>query len=286
MKTFFKNKYLIYVILIILGVIIGMFISLFLYNNNNNSNIRIVENQLETSYINNNFDNTSTVSEISMQDFHNIFSNSLKNKNVSDTIYFGRYFQNNSINYDKENIEWIILYKSNKNSLLLISKYILDCKPYDLQKEQSTWETCQLRTFLNNEFYNNSFSDFEKEFIMENELSNQKNNNYNTDGGNNTLDKVFLLSENQLKRYFKKSHNKTVNEQRVAFPTDYSKNKGIDLFIDKDKWNYGYAPYWLRTPGIDQSRAEIVDSNGEIFNYGEVISNIEVGVRPCIWIKY
>ena len=47
-----------------------------------------------------------------------------------ESIKFGKYEQDNSLDNGKEDIEWIVLEK-NENKFLLISKYILDKIQYD-----------------------------------------------------------------------------------------------------------------------------------------------------------
>lgn len=50
--------------------------------------------------------------------------------NIGDIITLGSYPQNNSYYSKGEAIEWIVLDKNNE-CLLCISKYLLDCKPYN-----------------------------------------------------------------------------------------------------------------------------------------------------------
>lgn len=310
------KKFLFPIFYIVIGIIIGFLLSLviktdFIKQTNLNNNIENSANENElsdsgkentkvelnknftsdnsiTNYIDtNNLDNiVESTSSLTLEDLYNNFSNSIMGKKVGDSFLFGKIEQDNNTSNGKEDIEWIILYKSNKNSMLLISKYILDCKPYNFENINVTWEDCELRKYLNDDFYESCFDDFNKHFIMQNEMSNGKNINYKTDGGNNTFDRVFLLSESQAKKYFAKSDKNNQNESRSAIPTEYAKNKGIYVSLDKNEWYGGNASYWLRTPGIDTTRAMMVQETGELFNYGEMVSSIETGVRPCIWIKY
>lgn len=317
MNNLSKIKKLIFPMLyIFIGIIIGFLLSLVVKTNNikkenlnshiENTTIKNEINDSDTTNIinglnknvvvntdkteNNDNDNMNnnieSISPLTIEDLYNNFSNSIENKKVGETFLFGKFEQDNNTGNGKEDIEWIILYKSNKNSMMLISKYILDCKPYNFENINITWEDSELRRYLNNDFYESAFDDFNKHFIMQNEMSNSKNINYKTDGGNNTFDRVFLLSESQAKKYFAKSNKNNQNESRSAIPTEYAKNKGIYVSLDKNEWYGGNASYWLRTPGIDTTRAMMVQETGELFNYGEVVSSIETGVRPCIWIKY
>lgn len=66
-----------------------------------------------------------------------------------DCVHFGRYVQANDTYSDEKDIEWLVLEKKDNKSLI-ISKYALDCQPYNERKENVTWETCTLRKWLNN----------------------------------------------------------------------------------------------------------------------------------------
>ena len=108
------------------------------------------------------------------------------------TIMFGSYPQSDPNGKKKEPIEWIVLQKDyTNNTASLVSKYILDCKCYNDLRENTTWETCSLRNWLNNEFYNMAFSNDEKKRIVSKIIVNEKNYEFGTDGGNSTEDKVF-----------------------------------------------------------------------------------------------
>ena len=82
---------------------------------------------------------------------------SIQGLQVGDTITFGRYEQDDNDANGKEAIEWIILEKKGR-SCLLISKYELDCKPYQKWSTQTTWESTDLRKWLNNDFISSWFA--------------------------------------------------------------------------------------------------------------------------------
>lgn len=93
-------------------------------------------------------------------------------------------------------IEWLVLARDG-NKALLISRYGLDAQKYNTINTGVTWEKCTLRTWLNNAFYNKAFNSAEQTAILITNVDNSKNQCYSgwsTSGGNNTQDKVFLLS--------------------------------------------------------------------------------------------
>ena len=114
-----------------------------------------------------------------------------------DTVIFGSYPQSDVSGNTKEPIEWIVLDRQG-NKTLLLSKYILDCKCYNDVEKDITWENCTLRYWLNNTFYNTVFSSSEKSYIDNTFVINNDNASYNTSGGNNTYDNVFLLSIDEV----------------------------------------------------------------------------------------
>ena len=96
---------------------------------------------------------------------------------VGDIIEFGAYEQDNEKSNGKEPIEWQVLAKED-NKILVISKYALDAKPYNTEFENVTWETCTLRTWLNETFLDEAFSKAEKSMIQTTEVSADKNPDY------------------------------------------------------------------------------------------------------------
>ena len=197
--------------------------------------------------------------------------NKIKTANVGDIIVFGTYEQDNDTSNGKENIEWLVLAKEN-NRILVISDKTLDCHPYNSSRTRVTWETCTLRKWLNNDFINAAFSDDENAMIPTVTVSADKNPEYDTDPGNATKDRVFLLSIVEAEKYF------TSAEARMCMPTDYAVANGAYKSNDNICW------WWLRSSGCNQDYAAFVYSNGNIFEDGYYILNSHRAVRPAMWI--
>ena len=119
--------------------------------------------------------------------------------NVGDIITFGSYEQDNVSSNGKEPIEWIVL-SNDGEKMLLLSKYALDCKQYNTEDTEITWENCTLRNWLNGSFYNTAFSEKEKLMIKKTIVVNDDNPESGTKGGNNTSDNIFLLSIDDMKK--------------------------------------------------------------------------------------
>ena len=205
--------------------------------------------------------------------------NKIKNIKVGDTYTFGAYEQDNSTSNGKEAIEWTVLDKDGM-SLLLISKQALDCQQYNTSYTDVTWESCSLRKWMNGTFLNKAFNAEEQAQIQNTTVSADKNPEYNTNPGNATTDKVFLLSINEVEKYFNS------DEARKCAPTAYAKAQGA-YTSDSYKTASGAATcwWWLRSPGGIQGCAACVYSDGSVDYYGDYVHSDYDCVRPALWIN-
>lgn len=204
--------------------------------------------------------------------------NKIKNIKIGDSYTFGTYEQDNNTSNGKEAIEWTVLDKDGM-SLLLVSKQALDCQPYNTSYDYVTWENCTLRKWLNGTFLNNAFSTEEQAQIQNTTVSADNNPQYSTNPGNATTDKVFLLSINEVEKYFNS------DEARKCAPTAYAKARGAST-SDTYKTPSGAATcwWWLRSPGYDQFYAAIVGSDGDVCELGYFVIRDYIAVRPAMWI--
>jgi hypothetical protein len=217
-----------------------------------------------------------------------------KNAKPGEIITFGTYPQR-ADGADKTPIKWRVLQNSG-SEMFLLSEYILDCKRYqgksvDIKWRDCvdiTWRDCDLRMWLNDEFYNTAFTVAEKEFIKTTHCTDM------VEGSQDTEDKVFLLSVNEIKDI----SDKQGKDLRRAVGTDYAKTKkpdGCSLYVyDKtNKDNYiirsgeevGCSWWWLRTQGNKLTRAFFVGTSCSIRSYANV-SAARYGVRPALKINH
>ena len=198
---------------------------------------------------------------------------------VGNTITFGTYPQT-AEGTDSTPIEWLVLAKV-EDKALLISKYALDRVPYNTKWTYVTWETCTLRKWLNNLFYNRAFSAEEKQNIILSKVTADKNPEYSTNPGNDTNDNIFLLSIPEVNRYFKGDNS------RMCAPTDYAVKHGA--YTDGINMVDGRAScwWWLRSPGYDgrDYTAAFVRSGGSVYGDGSSVSHDRGCVRPCVWVR-
>lgn len=191
---------------------------------------------------------------------------------VGDYITFGKYEQDNDTSNGAEDIEWLVL-DVKDDKVLVISKYQLECKLYNEERVNVTWEDCTLREWLNIDFINSAFNSTEKASIPTVTVPADKNPSYDTNSGSATQDKVFLLSANEANRYF------ASNVARKCGPTEYALANGADV-----NSNNGNCWWWLRTAGEYQNNAACVDTVGDVLDYGTCVDIDDIAVRPAMWI--
>ncbi|MBR2528288.1 MAG: hypothetical protein IKE58_07455 [Blautia sp.] len=220
---------------------------------------------------------------------------------TGNVVTFGSYPQKAAFdNPPKQAIEWIVL-DTEENRSLLLSRYILDMKSYHEKWEDITWEGCGLRRWLNQDFLTEAFTEQERTRIPTVTIENPDNANWVTSGGRATRDQIFLISINDLEKYFLSEEEKKrvakekrpfvtdkyylSGKEQMCFPTDYAfaKNKGSrkkDIGDEKlGCW------WWLRTIGDNGSRAACV---GPVYAFlrGHYVDDCAIGVRPALWITW
>ena len=208
-----------------------------------------------------------------------------KKPEVGDCVSFGTYPQT-AEGTDKTPIEWLVL-AMEENRALLLSRYGLDVKPYNIAWTDVTWETCSLRNWLNNEFLNKAFSAEEQSSILTTDVDNSSDQGYsgwNTPGGNNTQDKVFLLSYEEANKYLSVTYDYRYNTIPRMVPTAYAIQAGAytsNFYKTAEGNTAGW--WWLRSPGSSQSNASYVNVFGSLKLY-----NVSIGigcVRPAFWLN-
>ena len=241
---------------------------------------------------------------------------------AGDIVTFGTYEQDNDAENDAEPIEWFILDMEDGQATLL-SVYLLDCQRYHPEETDMTWEDCAMRAWLNEDFLNAAFTKAEQEHITVTKLVNEDNPVFGTPGGNDTSDKIWLLSLGDVEKYFHISLEEYKNlgddgylkglycydqDHRVlAKPTAYAIQQLCypydvdervvqaeqwgpvdDEFraeVEKNRYANGCSNWWLRSPGHYESYASTVGFAGNIY-YGGIFVNMEYGVRPALTVTY
>ena len=147
------------------------------------------------------------------------------------------------------------------------------CKKYHKDYKSITWEECTLRTWLNGSFLNAAFSAEEQKQILTTIVSADENPSYSTNPGNNTSDKIFLLSITEVNKYFSSDY------ARQCKPTAYAKEQGCYIeFSNENCW------WLLRSPGDNQFFAAYVFFDGSVNTAGNYVADSSSAIRPALWI--
>lgn len=202
---------------------------------------------------------------------------------VGSHVTFGTYPQT-AEGDDDTPIEWLVLDRDGDKALLL-SRYGLDVQPYNKKYEDITWENCTLRAWLNDDFISRAFTSEEQSAILLTYVDNSGSQGYwDTKGGNDTQDKMFLLSYAEASEYLGVMRFDSSNTRSRIAPTAYAKARGAST-------SSGYATadgeaagcWWLRSPGSSLSFASYVNSVGSL-DYHLVHYDINC-VRPALWVN-
>ena len=194
-----------------------------------------------------------------------------------ETVTFG--------NYQGEDIEWIVLEKSDMGTLLF-SKYAIDYMSFECTDVMESWQTVKLRPWLNEEFFEAAFSAEEQSKILWNETPVYDTSQY-YDGEIDELyrepelDRVFLLNRDELIQYYQKTLPNCYCE-----PTKYAASKGASG-TDCQWWLRGPCEIKTDQNGTNTGIPAIHGTTDPTaHNYILYQSHRTCGVRPAIWVDF
>lgn len=160
---------------------------------------------------------------------------------------------------------WIVLDKKDGKTLV-VSEKVLERRAYHSPGGAVTWEDCELRRYLNEEFFRKTFTDAEKRKIAEAVVENKSNTKYGVRGGNDTTDRIFLLSLQEAEDYL----------------------FGFTQLLNAVDAATGEITWWhLRSPGEGGDAAARVTATGLIDYHGVADGVLDPtgGVRPAMWLE-
>lgn len=192
--------------------------------------------------------------------------------------------------YQGEEIEWRVIDADDESGkALLLSEYGLDAKPYheDFSLDIK-WEDCTLRQWLNQDFYEEAFTEEEQEKILLSESKGFPKYNTRVPGNDygrlerETQDYVFLLSYTEVYQYINDTYGEESDPARLCYPTEYTReHTNVKLYNDACGW-------WLCAGGRGYEGERhcpcAVSVHGAIVMQEKVNSD-NYAVRPAIWIK-
>jgi len=184
-------------------------------------------------------------------------------------------------------LDWRVLDVQDGKALVLSEKVVSKTWYYpDTYVPLKTWEESSLRLYLNEEFFDSVFSAEEKERILKTSVANNDNPWYDTTGGNDTEDKVFVLSLEEVLHYTGSIDELKNVRKATYFISDQHNAQRVAETPDGDA-----AWWWLRTTGayeylchVNFSHATVVLANGSVSVFGDMVGNEFGGVRPAMWI--
>lgn len=223
----------------------------------------------------------------------------LENAKVGGLISFG-------VLDNKEYLQWKVLDKEDGKIMVILDSLLTVRRFNDSQADENrkfltvTWENSDVRAWLNDEVYNSLFSTLEKERILETEVVTPPATQGGfsgelRDGGANTLDRLFFLSYDEVRKYmpyadsripsnivytiagYKDGMSYTAEIIRVEPGTEYKVPAGV-AHLPIDNW-------WLRSPGDLGIHIQNFDTNFEIDEEGTSVLS-ELGIRPAMWISF
>ena len=220
-----------------------------------------------------------------------------------DCVYFGNYWQNHTNddgvvdeNDAKQPIKWRVLSVDGDDAFLLADQN-LDAGRYNESYTKVTWETCTMRSWLNgygassnvdgidyssDNFIDTAFTSAEQNAIRQVTVVNEDNPYYGTEGGNDTNDKVYLLSiaEASNESYGFNSTFDAFSDTRMATNTAYVAGKSYMLS------DVGVADYWwLRSPDGPGYYASNVTNYGDGYDAYYDVHDGSIAVRPALHLN-
>lgn len=209
-----------------------------------------------------------------------------------DNVFFGNYFQSNRTT--KDPVKWRVLSNAG-GQLFLLSDQNLEVFQYHTERENVTWETSTIRSWLNgydassntggsngidytgDNFLNTAFSAKEQTAIAKTAVVNDDNDETGADipidAGDDTTDRIFLLSLAEVfnDHYFPEYYFST----NTAYVADGGKSgTGMSDAGEFDRW-------WLRSPGNNNSMASFIENTGDEVSDGNPVNNESTAVRPA-----
>ena len=185
------------------------------------------------------------------------------------------------------------VYKKDDESIYAVSESILDC----CQAGSVNWEKSDIRQWLNYDFFYSAFSPTQQEKIEYTYVKNGNDNEFHIDSGNDTYDKVWILSLEEAENMYYVNYNTNdlpayrAYNTRSSKGTTYARNQGLWVATKTYTSSRVGASWWiLRTPGDSSSSLCNIDFNGALNGYPympymPVSAKAYSGIKPAIRLK-
>ena len=185
-----------------------------------------------------------------------------------------------------EPIKWHILYEdTNQNAMFLYASYTLDVMKWQENVDKSddnnwkvtgtetaatSWDLSTIRTYLNGDFYNNSFSDTERGYLKRFVNKKDKNSSHKEVNDYATIIDTNTFNEFKNSKNIKGGASDYAKSKELHYHWhDYNSGTFFWLNSEKDENTHKYIDYVRGTTANDYDYSFAVDSQG-------------MGVRPMI----
>lgn len=188
-------------------------------------------------------------------------------------VQFGAYPQESANDFSP--IRWLVLQTDGETALCIALECLITAGYCDHEKAQGNpeaiwWENSQARAILNGPFYQDAFSAEEKARILPRTLCVPRQ-------GNPCADPVFLLSEQEVLRYFPEPSDRRARACATAWEKALKSQDPAYVFWwilpQEDGYPTGIYP-------------KAVLPNGEINFHGRLVYHPDFSLRPCVQIRY
>ncbi len=220
-----------------------------------------------------------------------------------DKVGHYRWAENTQWHYFRfDPIRWRVIGLENGTACLMADR-LLDCQPYNTADGPVSWETSTIRSWLNGYsaeknnagidyrgrgFLDTAFSAEQLEAVLNTRVENHPNKAYGTDCGNDTEDRVFLLSNEEVFSSDIAARNGFYAGSGYDDPakrfrsTMYAKCRGS--WWSSVNGYMGNSFWFMRTNGYTQESVTYICDFGYIYSRGTISTCEDAGVLPAIWI--
>ncbi len=193
---------------------------------------------------------------------------------------------------DGKPITWYIIISDDEHQILM-SKYIIDTKPYNEENVKVEWSDSTLYDYLNSDFFNECFNKEEQEKILF--INEEDDARVTMPSLNNLIDlygEIFYMPNS----YYGDPNSFDCNPLIIAKPTARATYNEIEVFDNEtfaeimqtdldSRYNFanGAATYWVLDTDEESNDAYYVSATGFINHLPP--NTMYIGFRPIIRIK-
>ncbi len=192
---------------------------------------------------------------------------------------------NGSITWFKvQRLTWFILnyndvVNGSATQMYLMSEAIVASNvvyyPNTSDSGRNTWEKSHVRTFLNNEFYNQAFPEIDRNKIL--------TTNVSVSSGNPTNDKVYIPSLQDTNDHFSNQNNRCCSPTDFALSNNCNMTDGITVGTSNYRGRKGNAHYWTRSADSAASEVRTVSDLGYNTTMNHwTVTKTNIGIRPML----